>query len=169
MRLAHRSCEFVSETRAYRKQRQGCISIVPVHSMKGALCNEKVFFLLRIDKSLWLRATQLERPPRFEKLVGRVSAGYGSQEEVFRDAVEQGIKVKCQTGCARHFYTKNSLLMIIHVYRIPFSEIILGIRRLQMLPLQKGSCAVWFRSLSRLYMVSLTSFRRHQHWQQREQ
>ena len=61
----------------------------------------------RIDKSLWLRATQLERPPRFEKLVGRVSASYGSQEEVFRDAIEQGYKVKRQTGCEFHFYTKN--------------------------------------------------------------
>ena len=50
--LGHRSCVSVSEARAYRKRRQGCISIVPVHSMKGALCNEKVFFMFRIDKSL---------------------------------------------------------------------------------------------------------------------
>ena len=84
--------------------------MVPVDSMKGALCIEMVSFLLRIDKPLRLRAAQLWRPAPHEELVSRVNGGYSSQEEVFGDAVEQGIKVRCQTHCASHFYTKNSLL-----------------------------------------------------------
>ena len=52
MPRGHRSCGFVSEARSYRKRRQGCISMVPVDSTEGALCNGKVFFLLHIDKSL---------------------------------------------------------------------------------------------------------------------
>jgi hypothetical protein len=106
----HRSCVSVSEAPSYRKLRQGCISIVPVGSTKGALCNEKVLFMFRIEKSLWLRAAQLWRPAPHEELVSRVNGGYSSQEEVFGDAVEQGIKVRCQTGCACHERTNISLL-----------------------------------------------------------
>ena len=79
------------------------------------------------------------RDPRaMKRLVERVNAGYGSQEEVFGDAVEQGFKVKCQTHCASHFYTKNSPLMIIHVYRIPFLKSLKDDRRPQMLLLREG-------------------------------
>ena len=68
--------------------------MVPVDSTEEALCIEMVSSLFRINKSLWLRAAQLQRPARHEKLVGRVNAGYSSQEEVFGDALKQGLKVK---------------------------------------------------------------------------
>ena len=78
---------------------------------------------------------------------------------MFRDALNQGFKVKRQTHCEFHFYTKNSLLVIIHVYIIPFSEISLGDSRPQMLLLPE--CHVRYDSLHSLdYLVSLISFRR---------
>ena len=52
MRRGHRSCDFVSDARAYRKRGQGCISMVPVDSVEGALCIGKVSFLLRMDRPL---------------------------------------------------------------------------------------------------------------------
>jgi hypothetical protein len=78
---------------------------------------------------------------------------------VFRDAIEQGFKVKRQTDREFHFYTKNSLLIIIHVYRIPFSEIILGDSRPKTLLLPE--CHVRYDLVHPGdYQVSSTSFLR---------
>ena len=100
--------------------------MVPVGSAKGAFCIEMVCFLFRINKSLGLRAAQLQRTTLHEKLVRQVIAGYGSQEEMFGDTVKQGIKVKRHTYGAFHDHAKISFLMYFHVYIYPFCEMILG-------------------------------------------
>ena len=106
MRRGHRPCVFIGQAPAYRKQSQGCIRMVPVDSAEGAFCIEMVCFLFRINKSLGLRAAQLQRTTLHEKLVRQVIAGYGSQEEMFGDTVKQGIKVKRQNYCAFHDHAK---------------------------------------------------------------
>ena len=85
-----------------------------------------------------------------EELVGWVNAGYSSQEGMFGDAVKQGIKVKCQTGCAFHDHTNISLLMFIHVYIDPFPEIELGYSKAETVSNPKGSCAACVSSIRRL-------------------